>query len=313
MLINTWPIDESYVESTPGAAKPGIIDDISTYPDVSGGLISALNAKEGETSISTGYHVIEYLLWGQDTRADGPGNRSYADYVVSGRGAVLARRRSTYLHVATELLVRHLQELVAAWAPASDDDDSDRHNDRHHHGPDNYRASFLRRPAHDALGLVVKGMGALGGPELAGERLTVAYETKDQENEHSCFSDNTHNDIVLDALGIENVCLGRYQRSDGSAIQGRGVCDWVALVDTALGARLKSDIAGSVAAARAIPPPFDQAILGNDSSPGRQKIHHTIQALEHQTETLAEVAAAFHVGLTLASSARSVFPERPVP
>ena len=144
-------------------------------------------------------------------------------------------------------------------------------------------------------------MGALGGGELAGERLTVAYETKDQENEHSCFSDNTHNDIRLDALGIENVFLGRYRRDEGGGVSGPGLFDWVALANAALALRLKGEIAASVAAAGAIPAPFDQAILGNDQQPGRQAIRATIQALQRQSDTLAEVAAAFDIALNLTS------------
>ena len=44
--------------------------------------------------------------------------------------------------------------------------------------------------------------------ELAGARLQVAYDTKDQENEHSCFSDTTWQDNVYNAMGIQNVWRG---------------------------------------------------------------------------------------------------------
>ncbi len=115
-------------------------------------------------------------------------------------------------------------------------------------------------------------MGALGGPELGGERLTVAYETKSQENEHSCFSDNTVTDLSGDALGIENVCLGRYERPAGEPVRGPGLCDAVAAHDPALAERLRTGIHASVEKVRAIPAPFDQAILGADTAPGRVAI-----------------------------------------
>jgi putative iron-regulated protein len=155
-------------------------------------------------------------------------------------------------------------------------------------------------PKNDALGLIVKGMESLGGTELAGERLTVPYATQDQENEHSCFSDNTHNDIVFDALGIQNLCLGRYQPVDGkTSQQGPGLCDLVKRVNPELGKRLIAELAASVDAARAIPSPFDQAILGPDSAPGRMAIQRMLTALEAQTMTLRQASAALGIGLSV--------------
>jgi putative iron-regulated protein len=147
--------------------------------------------------------------------------------------------------------------------------------------------------------LVVKGMGSLSGPELSGERLTVAYETKDQENEHSCFSDTTSSDIGFDALGIENVGLGRYARVNGELVKGTSFIELVQSRDRALAERLKAALSSSVVAARRIPTPFDQAILGADDAPGRVRIWATIQALQRQTETLAEVASTFDLRVTL--------------
>ncbi|MEI9947552.1 MAG: imelysin family protein [Pseudomonadota bacterium] len=257
-----------------------------------------MNEKEGETNVSTGFHVVEYLLWGRDTRDDGPGDRSYEDYVALRRPepriaearawAMHAKRRATYLKLASELLAQHLAQVAAAWAP----------------NQDNYRAKFLALPPREALGLVLKGMGTFSGPELSGERLTVAYETKEQGNEHSCFSDNTHNDIVYDALGVENTCLGRHQRLDGSESSGPGLCDLLARRDAAMAKRLKGELAASVAAARSIPAPFDQAILGSDSAPGRQAVLRTVQALQAQAATLARAAAPLGVRLSLAEIKR---------
>jgi len=275
MRINTWPIDERFVDGTAASGRLGIIDDPRTYPELTPALLSTLNAKEGETSISTGYHVIEFLLWGADSRADGPGDRPYTDYVGDERDV----RRGRYLHLAVALLVRDLEEVRDAWAP-----------DR-----DNYRKKLFELPPSAALGLAIKGMGALRGPELSGERLTVAYETKAQENEHSCFSDNTVNDLTDDALGIQNVCLGRYELPGGPPVHGPGLCDAVAARDPALADLLRTAIADSVAKVRAIPAPFDQAILGDDAAPGRVAIKGAIAALEQQSNTLGAVAAAFEL------------------
>jgi putative iron-regulated protein len=278
LLINTWPIDENYVEAGALGGKPGIVEDTHAYPDLSAPLLVRLNAREGETSISTGYHVIEYLLWGRDTASDGPGKRPHTDYAISETPVAL--RRGQYLRLSIEQLIRELESLERDWA-----------KDR----PDNYRAKFLGMPPLQALALAVKGMGALSGPELAGERLTVAYETKDQENEHSCFSDTTLNDLSDNVLGIQNLCTGSYRRANGNLVEGPGLCAAFAERSPELAQRLERQIAESLTAVRAIPPPFDQAILGSDSTPGRKAVAGAIAALERQTQTLTDVAVIFEL------------------
>src|SRR5262249_54827391 len=150
--------------------------------------------------------------------------------------------------------------------------------------PANYRARFTAMPPDEALADIVKGIGILSGSELAGERLTVPYETKDQEDEHSCFSDNTHRDLIYDVLGIQNVFLGHYVRANGTRIEGRGLRDLLVQIDPSLAERLTRDIEASVAAAKAIPPPFDRAIQGTDSQPGRVAVKKLIVALRAQAD-----------------------------
>ena len=120
-----------------------------------------------------------------------------------------ASRRREYLRQPARLLTRQLETVVDEWAP---------------HSASNYRARFLAMPPDEALACILKGAGILSGAELAGERLTVPYETKEQEDEHSCFSDNTHRDIVYDVLGIQNVFLGRYVRTSGERRRRQGRC-----------------------------------------------------------------------------------------
>jgi putative iron-regulated protein len=126
--------------------------------------------------------------------------------------------------------------------------------------------------------------------------MEVALNTQDQEDEHSCFSDNTHRDIVANALGIENVWLGRFKRADGSTLQGPSLRDLVAGRDTALADRATKQIAGSVAAAQAIQAPFDREIIGGKDAPGRQRIQKTIDSLVQQSKDLVDAAAA--IGIT---------------
>lgn len=283
-LVNTWPIDEEVIESSTG--KTGLIDDVARFPVLSSAVLREANGKGGETAVTTGFHALEFLIWGRDTRADGPGDRSPLDFADK---TLLGPRRARYLEQAATLLQQNLEEVAAEWAPER---------------AGNYRERFLAMPHGDALALVIKGMGSLSGPELTGERLTVPYETKDEENEHSCFSDTTHTDIWLDALGIQNVWLGQYQRLDGSSTRGRGLAALVQRADATMGATLTRQLEESVARARAIPAPFDQAILGTDSQPGRRAIAATIAALKAQTDTLARLPAALGVSLPLTTAGR---------
>jgi putative iron-regulated protein len=274
LLLNTWPIDENYVEGTPDASDKGVIDDPARYPALERALLVSLNARDGETSISTGYHVLEFLLWGRDTSDVGPGARPATDFEVRPDDTLVTRRRR-YLQLASELLVLHLEPVAAAWRASS---------------PGNYRAHFLALPQREALGLALRGMGSLSGPELSGERLTVPYETRDQENEHSCFSDTTHEDVVHDALGLQNVCLGRYTGRSGASVRGVGLCAALAGLDAREAATLETQLGASLLAARRIPAPFDRALAGPDQAPGRTAIKQTIVALEAQTRTLATFA-----------------------
>ena len=268
LLVNTWPIDENYLESEDG--RTGILADEAAYPELSSRTLAALNLKEGETSVSTGYHALEFLLWGRDHSATGPGDRSFHDYDTAPH----ARRRGEYLRAAAALLVENLASVDAAWKGE-------------------YRAAFLARPSEQALALAVKGLGSLSGGELLGERLTVAYETRSQENEHSCFSDNTHEDLRLDTVGIQNVCLGRY----AERVRGLGLAELVRGASPALGVALEHDVAAAVDAVGAIPAPFDQAILGDDASPGRLAIQRAMQALRTEADTFAKVASTLNLRL----------------
>ena len=206
-----------------------------------------------------------------------PGARSHEDF-IEGKATNAARRRQ-YLLVVTELLVDDLRYLVVSWAP----------------GARNYRARF-EAGGLESLRKMIVGLGSLSRGELAGERMEVALNTQDQEDEHSCFSDNTHRDIVANALGIENVWLGRYKRADGNVLQGPSLRDLVAARDAALADRTTKQIAGSVAAAQAIQAPFDREIMGGKEAPGRQRIQKTIDSLVQQSKDLVDAAAA--IGIT---------------
>ena len=275
--INAWPMDESYVDYVVDAPNAGIINNRKLQ--ITKKQLASLNERDGEENIATGWHAIEFLLWGQDLSETGPGARPFSDFADGGKPN--ADRRRQYLRVVTELLLDDLRFVARAWAPSQ---------------PKNYRGRFERGGLESVRKMLV-GLGSLSRGELAGERLEVALASQDQEDEHSCFSDNTHRDAVNNARGIQNVWLGQYKRRDsrdGSMLQGPGLRDLVAARDAALAERTTRQIANSVAAAEAIPAPFDQSIkVGN---PGREKIQKTIDSLTQQSKDIVEAAGA--IGIT---------------
>ena len=274
--INAWPMDESYVDSVVGDAKAGLVNDRKVA--ITKKNLSALNERDGEENIATGWHAIEFMLWGQDLSETGPGNRSFEDF-ADGRKPNADRRRQ-YLQVTTELLIDDLRSLTRAWAPKQ---------------KANYRAKF-ERGGNESLRKMLVGLGSLSRGELAGERLEVALASQDQEDEHSCFSDNTHRDAVTNAQGIQNVWTGRYVRRDGSTLQGPALRDLVAAKDAPLAERTTTQIAASVAAAEAIQALFDREIIGGADAPGRQRVQKTIDSLTQQSKDLVEAAGA--IGIT---------------
>ncbi len=276
-LINAWPMDESYVDYVEGDSSAGVVNMPGEYPTIDADLLVSLNEEGGEENISTGWHAIEFLLWGQDMNPDGPGYRPVSDYTTAEN----ADRRATYLAVSTDLLISHLQDMVDAWAP----------------GKGNYRAQFVSKDSDAAITDIITGIGEMSRGELAGERMTVAYEARSQEDEHSCFSDNTISDIVANASGVQRVYSGDY-----GSVSGPGIKELIAAQDQQLADHLEKEINRSVYLARSIPAPFDgQLIEGlSDTSPGRKAVLDTIVALENQTDTI--VSAAQKVGITISVS-----------
>lgn len=275
--INAWPLDEAYVDYVEGKDKSGLINDPKFK--ITQANLTKFNERGGEENISAGWHAIEFLLWGQDQSETGPGNRSYEDY-VDGKKPNADRRRQ-YLTVATSLLVDDLEGLVKAWTP----------------GQKNYRAKF-EKGGKESVRKIIVGLGSLSRGEVSGERMEVALNSQDQEDEHSCFSDNTHRDIVTNAKGILNVWTGSYIRPDGTVVSGASLKDLVAAKDAALADKVTQQIANSVQTAERIPAPFDRAIV--KGSAGRPVVEGTIASLVEQSKLLVQSASAVGIAkLTL--------------
>ncbi|HEV2695921.1 MAG TPA: imelysin family protein [Verrucomicrobiae bacterium] len=146
---------------------------------------------------------------------------------------------------------------------------------------------------------MMAGVGNLSSSELAGERMLVPYTTKSQENEQCCFSDTTETDLLRNELGVQDIWLGRYERTDGTVIAGPGLLVLLEQANAKLADALKSQLENSVDAIRAMPTPFDQAILGDDSAPGRKAVKKALDALTAQNSSILQAAAELHIRLNL--------------
>lgn len=296
--VNAWPLDEGlidYVDASYGAESDAnglytanvianakisidgqVVDATEITPEF---LASTLQEADGiESNVATGYHAIEFLLWGQDLNGTGPGagDRSFTDYSTEANAA----RRAQYLDAATDLLVTDLEEMVAAWAEGG---------------------AARTALGESGLSTILTGMGSLSFGELAGERMKLGLLLHDPEEEHDCFSDNTHASHLNDGIGIRNVYLGKYVRVDGSVVEGPSISALVAARDAALDAEIRAQLDDSVAKLQAIADraaggeAYDQQI-GEGNAEGNATVQAAIDALIAQTRGVERAVALLDLG-----------------
>ena len=280
-LLNSWPLDENYIDyvyntQTNTVVSSGIINNPVLYPSITKASLSAINTTVSEESVSVGYHAIEFLLWGQDLTAPSankPGQRLYTDYVDNGTTADNEDRRRQYLNACADLLTDNLDYLVQQWKVGG-----------------SYRNTFLALNKDVALGNIYNGIVTLAGSELAFERVNTALLSESQEDEHSCFSDNTHRDIALNLQGVINVYQGKYGNIDGPSLE-----DLVKAADNGIYTATNTSVNDSKAKVAAMLTPFDLAISGGESSAEGIKVKAVVTELVTLSENLLAGAGALHI------------------
>jgi putative iron-regulated protein len=272
--LNAWPLDESYIDYIQSDANTGIINDLTNYPTITTEVLISSNGVGGEEYVSCGYHAIEFLLWGQDLSTSGPGERPYTDYITGTGGTASNQdRRAAYLIACADLLVQHLTQVRDAWAP----------------GQNNYRATFLSNPT-TAVTNIILGIGRLSKFELSGERMSVALENHDQEDEHSCFSDQTHNDIILGQKSIVNIVKGKYVRLDNTVVEGTSLYSVMQNSDAPFATSLNNKLVLATEKVGLIQPPFDQEISISNPD-GNTRVQDAIDAIRDESATFIDLAA----------------------
>ena len=290
--VNGWPLDENHIDAVKTDrynAAPGanIVGDVATYPAVTPELIAAQNEAGGEKNIASGYHAIEFLLWGQDLNdpPESAGQRPATDYVVHGDPTTdLAARRGHYLKAASTLLLSDMQKVMDQWRAAAA-------------GATNYRSTLVSGDVYTGLKRMFTGMAALAEVEMASERMNVPLLSSDQEEEQSCFSDATANELRYNAMGIEHVYYARYTRRDGTTISGPSLADWVKKADPRAAEEMDARIARTREALQALQNPFDREIL-SDNAAGRARVQAGIDALRAEALSLTRAARSMQIFLS---------------
>ena len=299
--VNSWPLDEGlidYVAGAYGTDSPEnelyAADVIANASLTIGGkkintakltkeLLSDTLQEAGgvEANVATGYHAIEFLLWGQDLNGTGPGagNRTASDFDPKNCTNKNCDRRAEYLRAVTGLLVDDLNWMVAQW------------------GPKGYARKALIDGSDEAgLTAIMTGLGSLSYGELAGERMKLGLMIHDPEEEHDCFSDNTFASHYFDELGIRNVYLARYRRVDGSVVQGPSISDLVKAkspeVDTEIKAKLEVTMDAMTALYRRgiTVEAYDQ-MIGEGNAEGNAVVQKAIDGLLDQAKSFERAVA----------------------
>ncbi|MGJ7039807.1 putative iron-regulated protein [Shinella sp. BE166] len=302
--VNAWPLDEGlidYVDPSYGTESDEnalFVGNVIANPklEIGGKTIDATTitpavlqelheAGEVEANVATGYHAIEFLLWGQDLNGTGKGagNRQASDYDKANCTNGNCDRRGAYLKAASSLLVTDLEEMVAAWAPEGD------------------ATKNVTADPKAGITAMLTGMGSLSYGELAGERMKLGLLLHDPEEEHDCFSDNTHNSHYYDVVGIQTVYTGEYTRADGSKLTGPSLSELVAEKDAALDTEMKGKLDASHAAFKALVDraeggeAYDQ-MIGEGNAEGNKVVQTAVDSLIDQTKTIERVIASLDIG-----------------
>jgi putative iron-regulated protein len=306
--VNSWPLDEGLVDCVDDGSYGDTSDENPLYTanviantsvrigndvvdasTIDAALLQRMqSAGDVEANVATGYHAVEFLLWGQDLHGTGPGagERPHTDFDLKNCTGGNCDRRVAYLKAATQLLVSDLAEMADAWKPGG-----------------KARQELLDKGAEGSLSTILTGLGSLSYGELAGERMKLGLILHDPEEEHDCFSDNTHNSHYFDQVGMMAIHSGTYHRRDGSTLEGPGIAalagakapEEAKAVEQAMATaesklKLIKDTADSGKMA------YDQ-MLAKDNAEGNKLIEDAIAALVAQARGIeAEVAK---LGLTI--------------
>jgi len=300
--VNAWPLDEGLIDYVETNSYGDQSDENENYvSNVIANKLIKINGKNVSTSpitkeliaeklqeaggveanVATGYHAIEFLLWGQDLNGTdaGAGSRPATDFNISNCSNGNCERRAEYLKVATDLLIDDLEEMASNW----------RSNGQ-------ARNDLMSGGTKKGLTAIITGLGSLSYGELAGERMQLGLMLHDPEEEHDCFSDNTHNSHYYDHIGMINVYTGKYVGVNGRIISGVGLGDLVRQKNASLHNEMMNKLSETLISMNHMKKTaeagksYDQ-MLASDDDHGNQIIQDVVDHLKEQTLSIEKLIA----------------------
>ena len=301
--VNAWPLDEGLIDYVDTTNYYPTENDFSNFNviankklKVEGELVDAsiinknlLSSKlheigGNEANVAIGYHAIEFLLWGQDLNGtkSGSGNRSYTDFDLNNCTNDNCDRRREYLIAASQLLIEDLQYIHSVWSPKGK------------------ARQDLLNDQKNGLKRILIGMGSLSYGELAGERMKLGLMLHDPEEEHDCFSDNTHNSHYYNVVGINNVFLGKYKSLDGKVVSGPSISSLLSEVDNGLNKKTKKSIKNTLKSMKKIVKSANKGVtydmlIAEGNEKGNQLIQNAVDSLIKQSKNIELTAAALNI------------------
>ena len=301
--VNAWPLDEGLIDYVDNTNYYPSENDFSNFNviankklKVEGELIDAsvINPKllsnklheigGNEANVATGYHAIEFLLWGQDLNGNesGSGNRPFTDFDLEACTNDNCDRRREYLVAASQLLIEDLQYIQSVWSP------------------EGQARLDLLNDQNNGLKRILIGMGSLSYGELAGERMKLGLMLHDPEEEHDCFSDNTHNSHYYNVVGINNVFLGKYKSLDGKVVSGPSISSLLSEVDNGLNKKTKKSIKNTLKSMKKIVKSANKGVtydmlIAEGNEKGNQLIQNAVDSLINQSKNIELTAAALNI------------------
>ena len=301
--VNAWPLDEGLIDYVDNTNYYPSENDFSNFNvianrklKVEGELIDAsvINANllssklheigGNEANVAIGYHAIEFLLWGQDLNGTqkGSGNRAYTDFNLKDCTNNNCDRRREYLLAASQLLIKDLEYIQSVWSS------------------EGQARLDLLNDKENGIKRILIGMGSLSYGELAGERMKLGLMLHDPEEEHDCFSDNTHNSHYYNVVGIKNVFLGEYKTIDEKIISGPSISSLLSDADNALNKKTKKSINKTLKSMKKIVKSANRGntydmLIAEGNEKGNKLIQNAIDSLIKQSKNIELAAVTLNI------------------
>ncbi|MFG1184948.1 MULTISPECIES: imelysin family protein [Xanthobacter] len=311
--VNAWPLDEGLIDYVDKKSYGEKSDENPLYTanviasksirigkktvdvtKITPKLLHELNSAGGvEANVGSGWHAIEFLLWGQNLHNATPsqGQRPYTDYDLKNCTNGNCDRRGEYLKVATQTLVADLDEMTGLWGAKG-----------------KARAALIKKNDKAGLATIFTGLGSLSYGELAGERMKLGLILHDPEEAHDCFSNNTQNAHYYDEVGIRDVYYGTFVKPDGSKVTGPSVADLIRAADPKIADEIDAKSAAALAALKALKDVADSGeitydkMLEEGNTKGAKLIQDGVDALVAQAHAIERGVSALKLQIKMEGS-----------